>query len=349
LAEQEAVMGSVSKPNSHTAGSARSPKSCSRSNTIEIGPPQPISKPSSQIRFNAGLFVRSSDTGKILFGITLVFSVFAIVVMRRIWALEMKNGLMEAQLKEYQSTLNKILIHVPMVVPEETKLPTSATDPIPSYEATTTHADTQLRIRRDVPQNRSLPSMGRASDRLHRPKTWSGRKDKDNRRDREARAIYMIPVAPNVDINKSELELIGPWYIGEGSDFGFNDLWYRDISLDVNRTSIIFKESGLHLIYAQVYYHLTLAIGESPAPMGFRIFIQKDAAKEQIIRRPIPIAECVPSYPSTVYQTCFTQVAWYMEEGDQVYLKHYENSFPMIEADRQGKTFLGIVRLSSAQ
>jgi len=93
----------------------------------------------------------------------------------------------------------------------------------------------------------------------------------------------MIPVTPNVNIKKAErkyktgkfnvklrrgrihiririglnplsfpVELIGPWYIGEGSDFGFNDLWYRDISLDANKTSIIFQKSGLHLIYAQV-------------------------------------------------------------------------------------------------
>jgi hypothetical protein len=53
------------------------------------------------------------------------------------------------------------------------------------------------------------------------------------------------------------VELIGPWYAAQdGDEYGFNDLWYKDISLDSNGTSIIFQESGLHLIYAQVrFFH----------------------------------------------------------------------------------------------
>jgi hypothetical protein len=37
-----------------------------------------------------------------------------------------------------------------------------------------------------------------------------------------------------------------------------------------------------------------------------------------------------------------------MDKGDQIYLEHFTASFPMIEADKQGKTFLGIVRLSGS-
>jgi len=35
-----------------------------------------------------------------------------------------------------------------------------------------------------------------------------------------------------------------------------------------------------------------------------------------------------------------------MDKGDEVYLEHFTKALPMIEADKQGKTFLGIVRLS---
>ena len=37
-----------------------------------------------------------------------------------------------------------------------------------------------------------------------------------------------------------------------------------------------------------------------------------------------------------------------MDKGDQIFLEHFAKALPMIEADKQGKTFLGIVRLSSS-
>lgn len=50
------------------------------------------------------------------------------------------------------------------------------------------------------------------------------------------------------------VEHIGPWHYTENArtELGFNDLWYHNLSLDENATSVIFQESGLYLIYAQV-------------------------------------------------------------------------------------------------
>jgi hypothetical protein len=49
------------------------------------------------------------------------------------------------------------------------------------------------------------------------------------------------------------VEHIGPWHLTDsGRDIGFNDLWYQNLDLDENGTSVVFQESGLYLIYAQV-------------------------------------------------------------------------------------------------
>jgi hypothetical protein len=82
--------------------------------------------------------------------------------------------------------------------------------------------------------------------------------------------------------------------------------------------------------------------------MGFQIYLKKNnkmSSNSQIFRRPIPIAECVPAFPKIFYATCYTSVAWYVEAGDQIYLEHFTEALPVIEAEKQGQTFLGIVRL----
>jgi hypothetical protein len=59
---------------------------------------------------------------------------------------------------------------------------------------------------------------------------------------------YFIPFSFSV-------EIIGPWHLSNSGEYlGFNDLWYQNLSLDKeNGTSVIFQESGLYLIYAQVH------------------------------------------------------------------------------------------------
>lgn len=96
---------------------------------------------------------------------------------------------------------------------------------------------------------------------------------------------------------------------------------------------------------SQVYYKSTQTKKDKAAALGFKIYLQKKSKAGGLFRRPIPISECVAAFPS-YYQTCFTQTCWYVEEGDEVYLEHFTEARPVIEAENQGQTFLGIVRLS---
>ncbi|ODN01901.1 hypothetical protein Ocin01_04796 [Orchesella cincta] len=166
--------------------------------------------------------------------------------------------------------------------------------------------------------------------------------DAEIRQKTGVRAAYLQIDGTSVNIKKPKLELIGPWYLPEsGDDIGFNDLWYNNLALDSNGTTIIFEESGLYMIYSQVFYQLQRSPKSHGSPLGYRIYLKKSQNK-----RAIPIAECVPSYPQTVYQTCFTQVTWFVEAQDEIYLEHFTDSLPMIDALRSGQTFLGIVQLS---
>ncbi|XP_021947019.1 uncharacterized protein LOC110844976 isoform X2 [Folsomia candida] len=162
----------------------------------------------------------------------------------------------------------------------------------------------------------------------------------------DARAVYLTVRDTAINIQNPK-QLIGPWHMAEtGSNLGFNDLWYRNLALDYNGTSVVFQENGLYLIYAQVYYKSTQTKKDKISPMGFKIYLKKNTKTSQMFKQPIPIAECVPAFPKTFYQTCFTQICWFIEEGDQVYLEHFTEAFPVIEAEKMGQTFLGIVRLS---
>jgi len=72
---------------------------------------------------------------------------------------------------------------------------------------------------------------------------------------RNSSALQLIVIKGKTLLNAlfSLVEHIGPWYIADsGRDIGFNDLWYQNLDLDENGTSVMFQESGLYLIYAQV-------------------------------------------------------------------------------------------------
>ncbi|XP_021947021.1 uncharacterized protein LOC110844976 isoform X4 [Folsomia candida] len=288
---------------------------------------------------------RSTRTTLCVLGLLLTLIVTGVVLNCRIHNLEAKNVALEGELRTVNLKLTCLMAKMSgnddtSRICSEWENELRLSPVVDQYYANEEKDDNAQKSGRRVPRSvgndadSSFKNMNLTSASHHR------------KRERDARAVYLTVRDTAINIQNPK-QLIGPWHMAEtGSNLGFNDLWYRNLALDYNGTSVVFQENGLYLIYAQVYYKSTQTKKDKISPMGFKIYLKKNTKTSQMFKQPIPIAECVPAFPKTFYQTCFTQICWFIEEGDQVYLEHFTEAFPVIEAEKMGQTFLGIVRLS---
>ncbi|CAG7728389.1 unnamed protein product [Allacma fusca] len=162
----------------------------------------------------------------------------------------------------------------------------------------------------------------------------------------EPRAAFLYMNADILELTKKN-ELIGPWSLASnGTSIGFNDQWLNTISINSDFSTVTVLENGVYFIYAQVLYHFdpTKTSLDEGNNLGFRIALRKNRSKKTI-----HLAECVtPPLPTKAYLTCFTQVAWYVEQWDELYLENIlftPNAFSTIYSQNSAQTFFGIVKL----